>query len=104
MQQSAQEHAAHSRPISLHVDTAMGMPQSESTLLAEGESIADSDFLAAISCALYTHATSMSKALDRGALQAIECYLSDGSVITHRASACGDLHITETPGLLNLAT
>lgn len=102
MQKSAQEPAQNTtrtRPVFLRVD-AMGMPQSEA-VLAEGESVADGDYLAAISCALYSHALSMAKAFDLGVLQAIECHLSDGTVVTHYANTCGDLHIIETTESLN---
>lgn len=102
MQKSAQEPAQNSirtRPVFWRVD-AMGMPHSEA-VLAEGGSEADGDFLAAISCALYSHAMSMAKAFDLGTLQAIECHLSDGTVVMHRANTCGDLHIIETTGSLN---
>ena len=102
MQKSTQEPAQNTirtRPVFLRVD-AMGMPQPEAEL-TESESVTDGDFLAAISCALYTHAMSMAKAFDLGALHAVECHLSDETVITHCANTCGDLHIIETTGLLN---
>lgn len=95
MQQSTQEPAQNTlraRPVFLSVDTIMGMPHSHATL-AEGESVADEDFLAAVSCALYAHAMSMVEALDLGTLRSIECHLSSGVIVMHQDEGGGDLLI-----------
>lgn len=98
MQQPVQEliHDSAQEPTALiHLRVSPdGMPQPEAPSADDGL-LVNNDFLAAMSCALYSNALEMAEVFSLGALHSIECHLSSGAVVIHRAAGCGDLWIHE---------
>ena len=99
MQPSTQkpvQHTPRTRPLFLNADAIMGTPHSNTTL-TEGESVADMDFLTAVSCALYTHAKGLVETFDLGALHSVECHLSSGVIVMNHPEECGTLYLSPQP-------